>query len=260
MSSVHITAEHLYFSYDKHVNILEDVSFSIRREEIVTIIGPNGGGKTTLLRLIMGLLQPDSGTIRIESPKSLARRTMIGYVPQHAGFDRHFPMTVSDVVLSGLIRPFGFFTKKEKHRAMEALEDVGLANLADNHISALSGGQTQRMLIARALVSEKEILLLDEPTSNIDPEAGKRLNSLLQALSRKLTIILVTHDTGFVASVTDRVFCINKSLVEHPMDDNFSNIVASSYGADSRIVRHDKALALNNVREQKQKGKGIYGE
>jgi zinc transport system ATP-binding protein len=99
------------------------------------------------------------------------------------------------------------------------------------------------MLIARALVSEKDILLLDEPTSNIDPEAGRHLNTFVKQLSEKLTIILVTHDTGFVTNITDRVLCVNKTIVEHPIDEKFSEIIASSYGVHSRIVRHDTALS-----------------
>jgi len=149
-------------------------------------------------------------------------------------------MTVMDVVLSGLIKNTGFYSSRDKAKTVEALENTGLLAIKNNQISNLSGGQVQRMLIARALVSEKEILLLDEPTSNIDPAAGSQLNSLIKELGEKLTILLVTHDTGFVGNITDRVFCINRTIVEHPVDEHFSKIVASSYGGQSSIVRHEK--------------------
>jgi zinc transport system ATP-binding protein len=223
--------------------VLSDISFTVRRNEVITIIGPNGGGKTTLLRLMMGLLEPDSGTIRFDGKTPSENLGYIGYVPQYAHFDKLFPMTVFDVVLSGLIKPFGFYSKKDKLVSETTLETVGLLSIKNNHISTLSGGQVQRMLIARALVSDKDILLLDEPTANIDPAAGKHLNTLIKKLSKKHTIILVTHDTGFVTNITDRVLCINKTIVEHPVDEIFSEIIASSYGGQSKIVRHDTTLS-----------------
>jgi len=128
----------------------------------------------------------------------------------------------------------------------KALEEVGLLNKKDTHFSNLSSGQTQRMLIARALVTNMEILLLDEPTANIDPAAGKHIHELLKGLSDKLTIILVTHDTSFVSDITDRVLCVNRTVAEHPLDEHFSDIVASAYGSGSKIVRHEKALPLGD--------------
>jgi zinc transport system ATP-binding protein len=242
MAGAQIIIRELSFSYDKHHHVLENINLTINRNDIITVIGPNGGGKTTLLRLIIGLLEPDSGTIFINGSNTSAYRGRIGYVPQHSQFDRHFPITVLDVVLSGLIKPFGFYTKNDKLKAEEALKNVGLYSERNKSFSNLSGGQSQRMLIARALVSEKEILLLDEPTSNIDPAAGRHLNSLIEELSKEMTIILVTHDTGFVTNITDRVLCINKTIVEHPIDENFSEIIASSYGWQSKIVRHETKL------------------
>mgnify|MGYP003564662481 FL=1 len=250
MDDTHIDVKHLSFSYNKQHQVLSDISFTIKKKEIVTIIGPNGGGKTTLLHLLMGLLLPDSGNIRINGKTPVEYQGNIGYVPQYAHFDRQFPITVFDVVISGLIKPLGFFSKKDRLKTEEALKNVGLIKAKDSHISCLSGGETQRMLIARALVSEKDILLLDEPTSNIDPAAGRHLNTFVKQLSEKLTIILVTHDTGFVTNITDRVLCVNKTIMEHPIDEKFSEIIASSYGMHSRIVRHDTILSKTPEKEE----------
>jgi zinc transport system ATP-binding protein len=251
MNDIHIEVQRVSFSYEQSHEVLRDVEFAVRRNEVVTIVGPNGGGKTTLLRLLLGLLNPDSGTILVNSKKPSDQRGVIGYVPQHMHFDRRFPMTVFDVVLSGLIKPFGFYSKRDRIKAERSIEDVGLSSVRNNHISRLSGGQMQRMLIARALVSEKEILLLDEPTASIDPAVGIRLNSLIKELSAQHTILLVTHDTGFVANITDRVFCVNGTLVEHPIDENFSEIIAASYGRENRIVRHDMVLSDGPARRHR---------
>lgn len=243
MADIHIKIEKLNFSYKKKQTVLSNVSLSIYKNEIVTIVGPNGGGKTTLLRLIAGLLEPDSGKILINGQKNTTNKRLIGYVPQHARFDKHFPMTVSDVILSGLVKPFGFYSKIDREKADQVVDEMNLTSLKKRSIGDLSGGQMQRTLIARALVSPKEILLLDEPTANIDPEAGNHLNALIKELGIKMTILLVTHDTGFVGNFTDRVFCINRKVAEHPVDNNYSRVIASSYSHDSQIVRHDITLS-----------------
>ncbi len=223
-----IFARDLSFSYGQAL-VLDKLNFTINENQIVTLIGPNGGGKTTLLRLIIGLLQANSGSLEV--------RGEIGYVPQYPGFDRQFPMTIFDVVLSGLIRPFGFYTGQDRRHAEESLEKVGLSSIMHESISAISGGQTQRMLIARALVSKKDILLLDEPTASIDQLAVSKLYDLIKELAENHTILLVTHDSGFVSDITDRVFCLNKKLVEHPVDDAACGVAA--FGQRSRLVRHD---------------------
>lgn len=233
--------EDVTFGYNSHI-ILEDVNFSVDKNDIVSIVGPNGGGKTTLLRLILGLLKPQSGKILINGKPPEHTQKIMGYVPQYISLDKKFPITVREVILSGRIRPSGFYTKKDRIIADKAMENLELEHLKKERFSEISGGQAQRMLIARAIVSEAEILLLDEPTSNIDNPSQNRLNSILKDLSSKMTILIVTHDTGFVSEITDRVFCINKSIVEHPLDSNFSKIVSSSYSNQSFIVRHDTNL------------------
>ncbi len=241
-SSDHIIkVENLSFGYSSNI-ILRDVSFSVGHGEIISIVGPNGGGKTTLLKLLLGFLKPQSGTVLIKGKSPESARKYMGYVPQYMTLDRKFPITVGEVILSGRVRPFGFYTKKDRLRVSEAMEALELCELKNERFSEISGGQIQRMLIARSILSDAEILLLDEPTSNIDSPSQNRLNLILKELSKKMTILIVTHDTGFVSNITDRVFCINKTLAEHPIDDRFSKIVSSSYGNQSFIVRHDTKL------------------
>ncbi len=236
-----IIIDDLSFSYGKNT-VLEHINLNIEEHQIITIIGPNGGGKTTLLRLIAGLLIPDKGKILINGYPPQYNFGHIGYVPQHSHFDNKYPITVFEVVLSGLIKPIGFYSKADKHKTEKMIELVGLESVKNNSFNSLSGGQSQRMLIARALISDADILLLDEPTSNIDSSNEKNLETFLKNISNKMTILIVTHDTGFVSSITDRVFCVNKKIVEHPIDSNFSEIISSSYSTSTKIVRHDTII------------------
>ncbi len=241
MENKRIDITNLSFSYGSQV-ILENVNLFINEKDFVTILGPNGGGKTTLLRLLLGFLKPQRGSVLIDGKPPFMVQKRLGYVPQHSHFDKKFPITVFEVVLTGRSKPWGYYSKYDKMRTSEVIEKVGLSEYRNELFSNLSGGQIQRMLIARALVTDAEILLLDEPTSNIDSNTGKNLNALLQRINEKLTILVVTHDTGFVSNITNRVFCVNRTVVEHPMDNRIDDIIASSYGNNSMIVRHDKEL------------------
>lgn len=240
-----ISIENLSFSYNHHP-VLRNVNIDIYEKEIVSIVGPNGGGKTTLLRLILGLLKPKSGTILVDGRPPAATSKIIGYVPQRARHDNSFPITVFETVLSGRVRPLGFYSKTDRLKAAQSLDEVGLSDFIREPFSSLSGGQMQRVLIARALTTDAGILMLDEPTSNIDPLAGDTLNSLLKKLNETMTILLVTHDTAFVANITDRALCINKTLVEHPADDNFCGMLASVYDDSPLVVRHEKLIVPGN--------------
>ncbi|MFP4385057.1 MAG: metal ABC transporter ATP-binding protein [Spirochaetia bacterium] len=236
-----IVFDNVTFRYEAEP-VLQDVSFRVEKGEIITVIGPNGGGKTTLLKLILGTLKPEKGRVLIDGNKPSLLQKQVGYVPQYMDTDRKFPVTLFDVVLTGRIRPFGFYSRKDREKSEKALEEVGLVDKRDELFSSLSGGQVQRALIARALVTNMEILLLDEPTANVDPSAGMHIHEILKSLSDRLTIVLVTHDTSFVSDITDRVLCINRTVAEHPIDENFSEIVASAYGSGAKIVRHDTSI------------------
>lgn len=234
-----VCIQDLYFSYQKEY-ILENVNLDIHTHEFVSIIGPNGSGKTTLLKLILGLLQPQKGSIRIFGEQPEKKRDRIGYVPQYFHLDLSFPATVLEVVLMGLIHKrqwFGFSSLARK-KAREALEIVGLSSLAQEMFRSLSGGQRQRVLIARALVSQPEILLFDEPTAHVDTVAEKNLMDLLKQISRELTVILVSHDLGFVSNYVDTVVCVNRTVQKHPTNKLTGAIIRELYGSHVELVHH----------------------
>lgn len=212
-----ITVKGLSFSYQRQW-ILTNVYFIIEHGEFVAIIGPNGGGKTTLLRLLLGFLQPRSGEIQLladgENRPSVAS---IAYVPQQLKLDRAFPISVEEVVLTGLLSKlpwYGSFSKIQKQAAYSALELVGMQSLQKASFGKLSGGQAQRVLVARALVSQPKLLLLDEPTASIDPEAQKEIYQLLTHLKGLMTIVMVTHDVKMVRNQVDRLFCVQQNVTE----------------------------------------------
>jgi len=210
--TVAIETKDLSFEIDSTV-ILEKVYLSIRKGELFGIFGPNGGGKTTLLKLLLGFLKPSSGSIHIFGmPPHLARK-YIGYVPQITGFDRKFPTSVFEVVAMGLLHEltwYGSFTAQTKKKALAALEKVGLESFAKKPFSTLSGGQAQRVLLARALASDPKLLLLDEPTASVDPEAESDIHKLLLTLKGTVTILMVSHDLQTIASDVDRLLFIQR--------------------------------------------------
>ena len=203
-----LSVENLSYSYDKGVPILENLSFSVKKGQFIGIFGPNGGGKTTLLKLLLGLIKPLSGTV------SILDSSHIGYVPQVRRYDRQFPISVLEVVLQGCLstHKWGSFSRVAKDKAIDALKKVGMEGKANVAFGTLSGGQIQRTLIARALASNPEILLLDEATVGIDPEALNEIFRFLISLRGKITILLVTHELQAIAKEMDRLFCINKQL------------------------------------------------
>jgi zinc transport system ATP-binding protein len=228
------------FSYNGEL-VLDNVNLEIPHGDFATIVGPNGGGKTTLLKLFLGLLPPDKGEILVFGNSPEVSRLRIGYMPQYAHLDFHFPVTVMDVVLMGcrLSGWFGRYSKKDIEKAQYSLAEVRLADYAGRCFSDLSGGQRQRVLIARALSCSPELLLLDEPTSNIDPQMGEALIEILQKLNRNMTILLVTHDVGFVSQIVKSVICVNRQVVIHPTSSLNGMLIKELYGGDCRMIRHD---------------------
>ena len=242
MPGVIVTFKDVDFSYGE-APILESVSFEVESGSFVSVIGPNGGGKTTLVKLMIGLMQPIRGTIRLFGKPPQQSRRRVGYVPQYATFDPQFPITVIDIVLMGRLgRPAGFYTRRDREMAREALETVGLTSASRSQFSKLSGGQRQRVLIARALASEPDILVLDEPTSNVDVAVELRLSTLLEELNRSLTVILITHDLGFASSLVDTLLCVNKRVLIHPTSEVTEDMIRSLYDADVRYVEHGKIV------------------
>ena len=237
-----VSIKNLSFSYNSHP-ALEDVSLTINHKDFVWVVGPNGGGKTTLLRLILGLLHPQRGTIKVLGEEPSQARSDIGYMPQFAQLDDKFPISVFDVTLMGRLgngHTIGPFRNNDRKIAEKTLKQVGLYDLRQRRFSALSGGQQRRLLIARALASEPKLLLLDEPTANLDQVAEKELFELLRQLNERLTIILVSHEPAFVLDFVKRVVCVNRHVTEHPTSAVDGEFMGDLYRGELRMVRHDR--------------------
>lgn len=246
-----IQLEHVSFGYNGY-RVLEDVSLTIYERDFLCIVGPNAGGKTTLLKLILGLLKPGSGTVRVFGQSPVKTRSRMGYMPQHASLDPLFPVSVMDVVLMGKLgngNKFGLFRKSDREAAMEALARVELCDIRKRAFSDLSGGQRQRVLIARALVSDPEILLLDEPTANVDAAVETGFYELLSQLNEKMTVALVTHDLGFVSHYVKGVACVNRRVVVHPTSEITGEMIQEMYGCDMHMVRHDTLIQGEHTHE-----------
>lgn len=206
--------ENVGFQYDTFA-VLEDVNIAIKTNEFVGIFGPNGGGKTTLLKLILGLLPLKKGNVRIFGRSPEEARDLIGYVPQSARLDRDFPIDVLEVVMMGALRKLSWWGKyppEVKKNALNALERVGIAHKAKAPFGTLSGGEAQRALIARAIVDGPRMLVLDEPTANIDPVGEQSIHELLLELKKSMTILMVTHDLQTIVDKVGRLLCVQRKV------------------------------------------------
>ncbi len=213
-----VEVENLNFSYDT-VQVLEDVAFTIAQGEFIGVFGPNGGGKSTLLSLLLGFLKPTRGKIQLFGETPASARSKIGWVPQNFQFDRHFPISVEEVVLGGRLSHLswnGKFSKTDHEIVKEVLAQVSMLPFLKAPYASLSGGQAQRVLIARALAGFPSLLLLDEPTASVDYAAQAEIYRLLTTLKGEKTIIMVTHDLKTAVEHVDRVFCVQKSLISMP--------------------------------------------
>ncbi len=220
--------------YDAHCPVLQGVDMRVERGAFVTIVGPNGGGKTTLFRLMLGLIRPTKGTVRVLGEDPARARERIGYVPQHFSCDPLFPVRVEDVVRMGCLGGARRTRQQARERAAEALHAVGLDGLGPRWFNSLSGGQRQRVLIARGLVTDPEILLLDEPTSNVDATAEDAIARVLGGLRGRMTILLVTHTAAVASRFLDTIYCVNRSVHAHPATDKL----------DEELMRHITGFAL----------------
>lgn len=227
---------HVNFRY-REAPVLVDVSLKVDEGECVAMIGPNGGGKSTLLKLALGLLKPESGEIQIFNHAPHTGCRLIGYVPQHLQFDTKFPVTCLEVVLMGRLDRlpwWGRYSKQDLDDAREGLRRVGLEGMEERPFASLSGGQKQRVLIARALFTEPRLLLLDEPTANVDLTVEERFVELLEELRARVTIVLVTHDLGLVERLTDHVICVNRRVHRHRVSELDGETLRQIYSAELR--------------------------
>ncbi len=221
--------------------VLEGINLSIGQSDFLGIIGPNGGGKTTLLKVMLGLITPRQGQVSILGKLPQNSRNSIGYVPQINVFDRDFPINVWDVVLmgrygnTGLVKRYG---KADKDSAQRALETVGISNLKSRQIGKLSGGEQQRVFIARALVSQPKLLLLDEPTASVDPAMQTEFYELLDRLKKQMAIVLVSHDISAVSIYVDKIACLNRQLFYHGSKEISPEILEATYKCPVQMIAH----------------------
>ncbi len=212
-----INLQDVCFHYDQAL-IIDHVNLNIYPNDFLAIIGPNGGGKTTLLKLLLGILKPSSGTINYNF-KLNNHQNLFGYVPQHSTNDMNYPLQVLDVILMGKIKKRGFFssyTYEDRKESFNCLSMLSIEHLAKKHISDLSGGELSRVLIARALASSPKVLILDEPTASIDLNTRSDIDRILTDINKEIPIVIVTHDISTLGSSIKQIACVNKQLHYHP--------------------------------------------
>ena len=223
------------------VPILEGINLAIEQDDFLGIIGPNGGGKTTLLKVILGLISPSHGKVSVLGKPPEKSRSKIGYVPQHNLFDRDFPISVGDVVLMGRYGKSGLFRRyssEDRRATQDALQTVGMLDYKDRQMGKLSGGELQRIFIARALVAEPRLLLLDEPTASVDPAMQTDFYELLEKLKKQMAIVLVSHDISAVSIYVDKLACLNRQLHYHGSKEITPEILEATYKCPVQMIAH----------------------
>lgn len=250
MSNSVVTLKDITFAYD-HKVVLNQVNLQINRGSFIGLVGPNGGGKTTLIQVILGLIEPDEGQVYLlNKPISKFENwNRIGFVSQKANtFNKGFPATVFEVVSMGLTAKIGYFkflTKKHRKQILKTIAQVGMEDYTYENIGNLSGGQQQRVFIARALVSEPELLILDEPTVGVDAKNVEHFYKLLHKLNteQNITLLLVTHDTGVMTKYATDVVCLNQTLHFHGNAEEYATLseddLSKIYGHPVNVVIHD---------------------
>ncbi len=234
-----IRLEGVTAGYRRGNPVIHDIDLTVPENDFLAIIGPNGGGKTTLLKVILGLLAPWEGSVSVLGASPEKTRPAIGYVPQLIP-DDSFPITVIDVVLMGRLRNAGLFrrySRNDRKTAEMNLARLNVGDLAGDNMNSLSGGQKQRVLIARALAGKPQILLLDEPVASVDHDTQKSFFNLLAELNSDMTIVLVTHDVGAVSAHVKTIACINRTLMSHG-ETLSSESVAMAYGCPFELISH----------------------
>lgn len=253
MKTPAIEVEHVFYSYEGS-EVLKDVSFTLESGEFLGIIGPNGGGKTTLLKLLLGILKPDRGWIRVlgQEPHDASHR--VGYVPQNMAFSRSFPISVVDVALMGRLsrsRIGKKYKEEDRQKVESVLKRVGMWDHRDRLMSKLSGGQRQRVLIARALATDPEILFLDEPTAGVDSEFQTDLYDFLKELNREVTIVVITHDIGVVSSYMKSIACLNRYFIFHDGGQITQEMIDMAYQCPVDLIAHGLPHRVLHSHEEK---------
>ncbi len=242
MMSEILSLENLWLFKNGHA-VLEGISLSLEEGDFLGLIGPNGGGKSTLLKVILGLINPDKGAVKVFGLNPKEARGQVGYMPQKTLFDPNFPVTALEVVLmgrfsrTGLLRRYG---RADQEAALEALASVGMSDKADREIGALSGGEQQRVFVARSLVSQPRLLLLDEPTAGVDAAQQAEFYELLRRLNREggITIVLVSHDITAVSKYVNKIACLNQRLFYHGSKELTAEDIEKAYGCPVEMIAH----------------------
>ncbi|MBT3362690.1 MAG: metal ABC transporter ATP-binding protein [Chloroflexi bacterium] len=235
-----IRLENVWMYYND-VPVLEDINLTIGHGDFLGIIGPNGGGKTTLLKIILGLIKPTRGELLYCKYSSQKGENLMGYVTQHNLFDHSFPVSVWDVAMMGRAKGSNLFkrySKYDKEVTAHALDTVGMLEHKDTQIGSLSGGQQQRVFIARALATEPELLLLDEPTASVDSAAQTEFYELLEQLKQQMAIVIVSHDLSAISIYVDKIACLNRQLFYHGNTEISPEMLEETYKCPVQIIAH----------------------
>lgn len=222
-----LSCQNIGFKYDKR-SILEDINLSVNDKDFLILIGPNGGGKSTLIKIILGLLTPSSGCINYPNEEIFNAKSQIGYTPQNVNINMNFPIQVIDIVLMGFLKKNNFrnkINKEEENEAMKIMEELSILNLAYERFSNLSGGQRQKVLLARSLCGDSKLIILDEPTSNIDIQSKDEIFEILKLASKERSIIMISHDESILNEYANIIF-INKNALNYCKGElnNFYNM------------------------------------
>jgi zinc transport system ATP-binding protein len=239
--SVIVDIKNVSFSYDT-IPVLQDINMQLYDDDFLAIIGPNGGGKTSILKLILGLIKPKKGTITVFGKSPQESRKNIGYLPQNFSSNFDFPITVFEVVLMGRLGIRGIgrrYTEEDKEKCIEALQKVGMDQFRNREIGKLSGGQIQRVFIARALATNPQLLLLDEPVSSIDIQWEQAFFELIHTLNSECAIVLVTHDISVISTYIDKIACLNRRLFYHGSKKEGIRKIAEMYESPVHLISHE---------------------
>jgi zinc transport system ATP-binding protein len=232
--------EDVWVRYDG-VPVLEGIDLSVREQDFIGIIGPNGGGKTTLLKVFLGLVEPSRGRVTVLGRTPQEARGAVGYVPQHAELDRSFPISVWDVAMMGRLGRRGLlrrYTAEDRRAVEDALRQVDMLKHRDRQMGKLSGGERQRVYVARALATGPQVLLLDEPTASVDTRVMGSIYEVLRELNCQVTIVLVSHDIGVVSSYVKTIACLDRRLIYHESKEITPDMLEAAYHCPVDLIAH----------------------